>query len=205
MKTVIIGAGTNAMTVADILIHDRNTKIAGFIGTQEEEARLSDNETYGGLPFLGSRDLLTPLKENGVAGFIVAIANNRIREEAYYEALHKGLTPVSAVSHRAIIEPSADVGSGVVISAGCIVSHGVSIGSNTYIGSGVILEINSKIGENCLIGSGSIVCGESTIGRNVALRARCTVSSYVTVGKNQVVDAATVVREDLRDLMRSPE
>ena len=44
MKIVIIGAGTSAITVADILIRDRNFTIAGFIGTDEEET----SEVLGG-------------------------------------------------------------------------------------------------------------------------------------------------------------
>jgi len=202
MKVVIIGAGTSAMTVADILVQDRNFKIAGFIGTPEEESDLAGKHLYGDLAFLGDRSLLEKLRADGVVGFIAAIGNNNRREEVYYEATHKGLTPINAISRHAIIERSARIGKGVIISAGCIVSHGVSIGNNTYLGSGVIVEINTEIGENCLIESGCIVSGECKIGRTATLGPRSTITPYTKIGKNQNVKAGTVVRRDLEDLVR---
>ncbi|MDA2932983.1 hypothetical protein MYX82_01425 [Acidobacteria bacterium AH-259-D05] len=205
MKIVIIGAGTSAMTVADILVQDRNFKIVGFIGTAEEESELAGKTLYGDLAFLGDRSLLKKLKADGVVGFIGAIGSNNRREKVYYEAIHKGLTPINAISHRAIIEGSARIGKGVIISAGCIVSHGVSIGNNTYLSSGVIVEINTEIGENCLIDSGCIVSGECKIGRNVTLGPRSTITPYTRIGKNQNVNAGTVVRRDLEDLVRVEE
>ena len=205
MKVVIIGAGTSAMTVADILVQDRNFKIAGFIGTPEEESDLAGKHLYGELAFLGDRSLLEKVRADGVVGFIAAIGNNNRREEAYYEATHKGLTPINAISHHAIIERSARIGKGVIISAGCIVSHGVSIGNNTYLSSGVIVEINTEIGENCLIDSGCIVSGECKIGRNVTLGPRSTITPYTNIGKNQNVKAGTVVRRNLDDLVRVQE
>jgi sugar O-acyltransferase (sialic acid O-acetyltransferase NeuD family) len=202
MRIVIIGAGTSAMTVADILVHDRNFKLAGFIGTPKEESELVGKKLYGDLPFLGDRSLLKKMKDDGVVGFIVAIGSNDIREKVYYEAIHKGLTPINAISHRAFIEPSARIGKGVIINAGCIVSHGVSIGNNTYLRSAVIVEINTEIGENCLIDSGCIVSGECKIGRNVKLGPRSTIGPYIKIGKNQSIKAGTVVKKDLGNLIR---
>jgi len=43
MKVVIIGAGTGAANVADILIHDKNFKLYGFVGTTEEEGKFKTN------------------------------------------------------------------------------------------------------------------------------------------------------------------
>jgi UDP-perosamine 4-acetyltransferase len=205
MKVVIIGAGTSALTVADILVQDRNFKLAGFVGTPEEESRLAGKRLYSDIPFLGDRSLLSKMKDDGVVGFIAAIGNNDIREEVYYEAIHKGLAPINAISHNTFIEPSARIGKGVIIKAGCIVSHGVSIGNNSYLGSGVIIEINTKLNENCLIDSGTIINGECIIGRNVVLEPRSTISSYIKIGKNQIIRAGSVVKKDQADLIRSED
>jgi len=35
MRIIIIGAGTTAIMVADILLQDHNFKIEGFVGTEE--------------------------------------------------------------------------------------------------------------------------------------------------------------------------
>lgn len=202
MKLVIIGAGTAAINVADILVKDRNFRVFGFIGTAEEEAKLGGKKLYDDIPFLGNRKILKKIRENDVMGFIVAIGDNFIREKAYYEASLAGLTPINAISRHAIIEPSAIIGKGIVISTGCILAHDVSIGNNTYIGSGVIIEINTKIGENCHLYPGSIVGGKCDIGRNVTVGVRATIKSLCKIGKNQNIKIGTVVDSNLEDLVR---
>lgn len=204
MKIVIIGAGTAATNVSDILVQDRNFTIYGFVGIADEEARMTGKKFFNDIPFIGDRSILKRLKEDDVVGFVAAIGDNMLREEAYYEASLAGLTPVNAVSRHAIIEPSAKIEKGVVISAGCIVSHGVSIGNNSYLGTGVIVEINTRIGENCYLAAGSIIGGECEVGRNVKLSIRSTVKSYKKIGKNQTIFVGQVVEEDLPDLVRGP-
>ena len=100
MKIVVIGAGTLAMTVADILSKDRNFSIAGFIGTKEEDTKFGGTPIYGSFPILGDISLLKNLIEDGVTGFIVAVGDNKVRETRYYEALTAGLTPVNAISRQ---------------------------------------------------------------------------------------------------------
>ncbi len=203
MKIVIIGAGTTAITVADILVKDRNFTIAGFIGTDEEETKLSGKKLYDNIPFIGSHRLLKKLKDDDVVGFITAIGDNYIRERRYYEATLNGLTPINAISHNAVIETSARIGKGVMISSGCIVSHGVTIGDNTCFDPGVIVEINTKIGENCNLSSGCIVGGMCEIGRNVVLGPRSTISHNTSIGKNNSIKAGKVIDKDIEDLVRN--
>ena len=168
MKVIIIGTGTAAITTADILVQDRNFRIEGFVGTEEEEVEFTGKKLYDNIPFLGSRSILGKLKEDGVVGFITAIGDNYIREKRYYEASFLGLTPINAISRHAIIDPSVRIAKGIIINAGCILSHGVSIGNNTYLGSGVIVEINAEIGENSYLYSvalsaAGVILGETQL------------------------------------------
>ena len=143
MKIVIIGAGSAAIAAADIIIRDRNFSLVGFIGTKEEESKLSGQKIYENLSFLGYGSFLSNLKDEGVTGFIAAIGDNYLREKRFYEASLYGFTPVNAISRYALIEPTVKIGKGVIINAGCIVSHGVSIGDNTCLDPGVIIEIKT--------------------------------------------------------------
>jgi len=203
MRIIIIGAGTTAIMVADILVQDHNFKIEGFVGTEEEEAELGGKNVYGKLPFLGSRSIMGKLKDDGVVGFISAIGNNYNREKRYYEAELLGLTPINAISRHAIIEPSVRVGKGIIISAGCILSHGVWIGNNTMIDSSCIVEIFTEIGENCHLFPGSIIGGQCEIGRNVTFSPRSTVKHNTRIGKNQIIKSGSVINKDLEDLIRN--
>jgi len=205
MKIVIVGAGTSAITTADILIQDRNFKLVGFIGTTEENETLGGQKIYGDIPFLGDRSLLKKLKDDAVVGFIAAIGDNYIREEAFYEGIGIGIIPINAISPHAVIEPSAQIEKGIIVSAGCIVSHGVTIGNNTYLDSGVIVDIYTEIGENCHLNPGCIIGGMSEIGRNVTIGSRSTIAHNVKIGKNQKIMAGEVVNKDIEDLIRNQE
>ncbi len=110
------------------------------------------------------------------------------------------MTPINAISHHAIIEPSARIGKGVVISAGCIISHGVCIGNNTYISTGVNIGINTQIGENCYLAPGCLLGGECNIKRSVSFNMRSALKSYLTVGKNQEIEVGDIIQESLPDL-----
>ncbi|MHC4560144.1 MAG: PglD-related sugar-binding protein [Planctomycetota bacterium] len=202
MKVVIIGAGTAAMVVADILVQDRNFELSGFVGTAEEEAKLTGKKLYGDVPFIGDRRILTKLKDDNIVGFVPAIKNSFLREKAYYEATRSGLIPINAISRHAVIEPSVSIGKGVIICAGCIISHGVSIGNNTSLWPGVIININTRIGDNCFFSTGCIIGGECDVGRNTTFEMQSAVLPYLKVGKNQSIEPGRIVNELLPDLMR---
>ena len=118
MKVVIVGVGTTAMIVADIIMGSHNFNLAGFIGTSEEEKVLRSSNVHHDLPFLGDRGIISRLNEGGISGFICAIGDVYIREKAFYECCEAGLTPVNAISSRAVINPDVSLGRGIVISPG---------------------------------------------------------------------------------------
>jgi len=203
MKVAIIGFGSAAMTVADIVMESHNFHLAGFVGTkEEEEENLRNLKLYRNIPFLGKHSVLPKLKEGDITGFIVAIGDNSIREKTYYEALQADLVPINAVSRNAIINPDVILGKGIVISPGVVLSHGVTIGSNVILDPSVIINVNASISDHCHLRPGTIVCGDVSVGKNVRLGAGCIIESRVKVGKNQIVSSGTVVHESLEGLFR---
>jgi sugar O-acyltransferase (sialic acid O-acetyltransferase NeuD family) len=202
MKIVIIGVGTTAMIVADIISESHNFTLAGFIGTHEEAEKLARSRVYGNVPFLGDRSILQDLKAEGINGFISAIGNNEIREKAYYEALQAGLIPINAVSKKASINPDVSMGKGIVISPGVVISHGATLEDNILLDPSVIIDVDSVVGSNCYSYPGVIICGGCTIERNVTLRAGVIVEPGVKIGKNQDIAAGTVVSKNLERLHR---
>lgn len=202
MKIVIIGAGTCAFAVADILVRDRNFKLSGFIGTTEEESRLMGKKIYGEVPFIGDHSILKQLKKDNIVGFVAAIGNNYRREKAYYDATGAGLVPINVISHDAVIEPSVELGKGIVVCAGCVISHGVSIENNTILRPVVVVGNNTRIGENCFLSSGCIIDGGCEIRRNVKFGIYSATLQDLKIGKNQNIAPGRIVAESLPDLAR---
>lgn len=205
MKIVIIGAGSTAMHVADIVLENRHFTLSGFIGTPEEEKTMGGSEVYGNLTFLGDHSILPKLKDGDITGFIVAIGDTRNREAAYYDGMQAGLSPVNAISDKAIINPTAAIEKGVVVSPGAVVGHGANIGSNVILAPGAIVNVNATVGDHCYLHTGSIAEAESAIERGVDLGAGSIVGPGLKVGKNNIVLAGTVVTENIEGLYRETD
>ncbi|MFQ5713601.1 MAG: DapH/DapD/GlmU-related protein [Candidatus Scalinduaceae bacterium] len=203
MKIIIIGIGSTAYAVSELLDLDSNFKLVGFIGTTEEAGRIKNGSLiHKRTPLLGDHSILPRLKEGGILGFVVAIGDNCIREAAFYEACSHGLVPINLVSSKAIVDNSVKFTQGVIVSPGVIISPGVEIGSNTILDPGVIVGVNCFIGENCYLHAGVVICAGSRIEKNVMVSARAVIGPDITVGKNQLVDAGKVVSTSLGRLYR---
>jgi len=203
MKIIIIGIGSSALNVLNVLDSYHNFTLAGFVGTTEEVEKHRENQyIYNKAPILGDRSILPRLKDDDIYGFVVAIGDNYTRESAFYSACQAGLTPVNIVSDKACVDPSVKLGNGIIISAGAIISPGAEIGDNTIIDPGVIVDVNSMIGENCHLSPGVIVSGACEVDRNVFLGARTVVEPFITIGKNQNVKSGEIVMSSLEPLYR---
>ncbi len=202
MKIVIIGMGSAAISIAEILSNQYNYSVIGFIGTDQESKKFKGKRIYKDLPLLGSRKLLKDLKKKDVGGFNVAIGDNYIRETAFYEASNLGLVPINAISKNAFIENNVTIKSGVSIASGAIIQHGALISDNTFIGTGCIVDFDTKVMENCYLGPGSIIGANASIGRNTRINSRAVIEQDIKVGKNQIIKTREVVDKNKKNLIR---
>lgn len=202
MKIVILGIGSAALSITNIISSEYNYEVVGYIGTEEEEKKFSGKNIYRNIPFLGTKKILKHLRQNKITGFIAAIGDNYIREEAFYQASNEGLIPVNAISRNAFIENDVIIKSGVVIGSGSIIQYGVEIGENVYISSGCILNFNSQIKENCFISPGCVLGSKSILEKNVFLGANTIVEPKIIVGKNQTINGNKSLSKNLDNLPR---
>lgn len=203
MKIVIIGAGSTARVVYEILISSHEYNLVGFVGNNEDKIDLENKKKNLPIPYLGERPMLSQLKTQNIRGFIVAVANNFIREKIFYEAINSGLTPINAISNRAIIENTAKIHEGTIIKAGAIVSHSVEIGSNCLLDHGAIISGHTTVHNHCNIGAGSIIGTGSFISKNVILGFRSIVPKDSKIGKNQIIEDNQTSKDSLPDLYRT--
>lgn len=202
MRIVIIGIGSVSAMIADIISFEHNYEVVGFIGTEDENKKFKNKKIYRDIPFLGTRKILKQLNKIQVGGFIVAIGDNNIREQAFYEAKSEGLIAINAISRNAFIENSVKIKSGVVIGSGSILQHGVEVGDNSYISSGCILDFRTKVGENCYLSPGCVLGSKSILEKNVSIGPRSVIKSKILVGKNQFVSGNMVIDKNLENLPR---
>jgi acetyltransferase-like isoleucine patch superfamily enzyme len=201
MKVVIIGAGSVAHMVADIVRSDHNFILEGFVGTPEEERKYKEKELFGLGRFLGDHTVLPHLQKEGVYGFVVAVGDNYLREKYYYECQQYNLCPVNVISSDVIIQHNVSLGKGVIICPGAILCSGVTIGNNIIIEPGVICNVNSKVCDHSNIRVGAIIRGMVEIGKNVHIGIR----SYAgeDIGKNNKISIGEIVTKKIEDKFRA--
>ena len=202
MKIVILGMGSTALSIVDILLREHDYTISGFIGTQEEDKKFSGKKIYRDIPFLGDRSILKDLKKQDVHGFVAAMGDRYIREEAFFEASSFELRAINAISKNSFIENNVKIGNGVIISSGCVVQHGVQIGNNCIIESGAIIDYEAKINENCNIDAGCLIGSQTIIEKNSSVGARSIILKNIQIGKHQSIEVNAMVKSNLKGLTR---
>ena len=76
--------------------------------------------------------------------------------------------PVSGISERASVDPSAALEDGVIVEPGAVIGAHASIGAGTVIRANTVIGSNVKMGRNCVIGPNATV-QHSLIGDRVYL------------------------------------
>ncbi len=165
---------------------------------------LDDGRTgsFCGLPILGRcRDLPTLAKTLRLThvGLGVGYQYFDDRQELIAMVNETGCCAwQSAIHASAIVSPDVQMGQGVYISMGTIVSTGTRIGNYGVIWSGSAMEHDNDIGEDVYIATGVITAGRVTINSHAfigmgSVVAKCTIGAYATIG------AGSVVLEDVPD------
>ncbi|HTY81958.1 MAG TPA: hypothetical protein VMB24_04170, partial [Dehalococcoidales bacterium] len=72
MKIIIVGAGSQARIVHEILSYERNIEVVAFI----DNLKRSGQERIKGIPILGGHSVIPGLIKKGVSGAIIAVSMN---------------------------------------------------------------------------------------------------------------------------------
>lgn len=155
-RIVIIGAGGHGKVVCETILSNEQFNIVGFIDSNKEVGTTITND----IKIIASQDNLKHLKDFADC-FVVAIGNNKIRENIYNEAL-KYLLPATIIHPTAIIEKSAVIKNGVVCLANAVVCSDSIIGENTIVNVSVVVDHECKIGANVHLAIGTLV-GSNTV------------------------------------------
>lgn len=195
MKIAIIGAGSQARIIYEILSYDRNIEVVAFV----DNVVRSGKEDIKGIPILGDHSVIPGLMKDGVRGTIVAVSMNDIREAHFNKLQGMGLELLNAIHPTASIAASVKIGHGVTIAMGAIISPGVNIADNVIVCTGAIIDHEDEIEEHVYLGAGCSLAGRVTIKKNALIGIGSVVREELTIGENTVIGAGSVVLEDVPD------
>ena len=194
-KIVIIGAGGNSKVIIDIVLArskmGEELQLIGILDDDKAKTSLK------GLPILGKVDMIKTLQAESDVYYINGIGDNYIRKSIFDK--------YGTIQYYTAIHPSAIIGSGVTLEAGCIVMAGAIINADARIGkqalinTGAIIEHDNHIGDFAHIASGAATAGNVFVGECSMLGTGAKVIQGITIGSNVMIGAGAVVIRDIED------
>lgn len=190
---ILIGYSGHAFVLYGILTA-AGKNVTGYCDVAEKEYNPFN------LPYFGSENLETGLQALRQNGFIIAVGDNRLRNNIYTNLQQKQLTPVNAIHPSAVIDASATIATqGVMIAANATINPLATIGTGAICNTGCIIEHECVVGEFTHIGPGAVLCGNVKIGSGTFVGANAVIKQSITVGKNAMIGAGSVVVKNVPD------
>lgn len=198
-RIFVFGGGGHAKVIIDCLEKQNQSQL---ICIADDNAKLRGKKFYN-YPVIGGRSqLLNKIIELQLDGGVIAIGNNKTREEVAIWFRKNDLRLIT------VIHPSAQISRGVNIEAGTVVFAGAIINADAVIGENVIINTGATVDHDCLIASfvhispGANLCGNVSIGHGSFIGAGSAIIPGMTIGKNVIVGAGSTVINDLEDSMK---
>src|SRR5437899_430258 len=106
-RLVIIGSGGHAKVVAEAVAFQGAYELVGFVDRRTDSAES-----------LMGYEIRSDLDNFEADHFIVAIGDNKVRQQKFEEAISANLIPSTLVHPSAIVSPTAEIEHGSLVCAG---------------------------------------------------------------------------------------
>lgn len=180
---VIIGSGGHGRELADVVeacIDDgRPWELLGFLDDDERR----HGETVRGLPILGGSEWLRQHRDVRV---VLGIGSPEVKRRVV-EKLGSTVRYQPLVHPRAEVTRFVEIGPGVVITAGCVVTNEIKLGAHVH------LNRNCTVGHDCVVGDYVHLAPGCVLSGNVHIEEGCDIGTSACVIQNLTVGAWTIV------------
>jgi len=187
MKVVILGIGNYAEPMIELCIECGHS-IQGLYHFNKERTgeKVLDYEILG--------DYQDFIDNNNQGNVVVAVGNNKIRNEKLNFFRDLGYYTISLIHPTAYVSNSAILGTGVYIHARAFVWTKTQIANNVIISPNAMVAHHVKIGEGCLISANSMVGSYVNVKERVMIGINAgIVSKALTIGSDAIIGANSMV------------
>lgn len=205
-KLIVYGGGGHGKSIIEAIRSQAVYEIVGVI-----DDGLVAGDRVLDVEILGGSKVLAGLLEKGIGQAVNAvggIGNIKSRIQVFELILGNGFSCPTVVHASAVVEPSAEISSGVqilplsyvgsaasigfgvIINTSAVVSHDCSLADYVNISPGAVLAGGVEIGYGTLIGMGVTINLNVSIGDHVRIGNGATVKSHVPDGT--IIKAGTI-------------
>lgn len=188
MKTIaVIGAGGNSREIAGLI---RDLGRYQFVGFLADRSGAYDSPVLGGFDWLERNSVDCLAMGIGKPHSKIAISR-RLRQK------HPGIEWPVLVHPTAYVGKTSNLGQGVIIGVGAILTENVQISDFSQCNFGSAVGHETQIGRGCLINPGANLSGGVVLGDGVLVGTGARVLEYLQIGDYAVVGAGAVVTKNV--------
>jgi sugar O-acyltransferase (sialic acid O-acetyltransferase NeuD family) len=190
---IIAGAGAHGRVVLDIA---RDSGCWSHIEFGDDNGKLWGESINGAR--VGSLEEALQ-REPGSTGFVVTLGRPELRLALCRRIRAHAHVLMNVVHPSAVIESSAMVGSGIMISPMAVINSNAQLGDSVLVNTAALVEHDCVVGEGVSIAPGAILCGRVSVGCGAFICTRALVLPRVKIGAGAVVGAGSIVYQDVPD------
>ncbi len=131
--------------------------------------------------------------------FFISLGSMKLRKKLYEFFSNNGWEAVNIIHPDAVVSKKAEIGKGVLIECGCLITPSPIIGNNVVINTGSQVNHDNIIKDHVYIASGVILSGGVFIDENTLIDDGVIIALGKKVGKNCIIGAGSVVTKDIPD------
>lgn len=193
---VILGAGGHAREVADVVVAciaaGAPLRLVGFVDDDPTKhgRMLTEGPVLGGLAALDDMPRHRTLVVAGIGG---PAPRRRIVEAA----ADMGFGSPVLVHPTVCITRHVELGTGVVITAGCVVTNEIAIGDHTHVNRMTTVGHDCRVGAFVHLAPAAVLSGNVVVEDDCDIGTNATIIQGKTVSRGAIVGAGAVVVHDV--------
>ncbi len=195
-KIIIIGTGAQAKYAITTLEFRNNIRIEGLLTASSNQKTVE--ESLLGIPVIGGMEVLRQYSQKKVF-LVVAVRDNKLKENLVRSVEDKGFTFLNCIHPSAVIAPSAELGTGIIVNPNAVIQPLAKIGNFVMVHAGAIIEHDNIIEDYANIGPGVKLSGWVHVGKGATIGTGTNVIPSKKIGAYAVTGAGSVIIHDVND------
>lgn len=131
--------------------------------------------------------------------FVVSIGYKHLnlKNDLIHELLESKRSLYSFIHPSSFINPSAQIGKGVIVYPMCNVDQHAELKDGAFLNNSVCVSHNSIIGNSCFLAPGVVVSGNVCIDNSTFIGIGSIISNGIRIGSNCIIGAGSMVSKDI--------
>jgi sugar O-acyltransferase (sialic acid O-acetyltransferase NeuD family) len=192
---VIIGCGGHSLSIIAMVNESLENKVIGYTD-------LVNKGTVLGVSYLGSEELLDPLKHSNLLmgiSYTNSPKDRSLRFNLTTSLENRGFCFPFFSSKSSIIADDIILKKGTLVFNGAIINTSSEIGEHAVINTGSVVEHGCRIGNQFFLGPRAVVCGDVQIGNNVFIGAGSVLKDSISVCDDVIIGMSSVVTKNITE------